>query len=102
MSNKAIRLMSQDHPECSIDEAFWGNHFMGGRLDQSGGVEAYHRLIWQTKRLGCKAFFANGEPYTFQKQHNIYPVFIKIIELESSGYRKLEDGTWEYVRPRKE
>ncbi|MCP3967531.1 MAG: hypothetical protein GY718_14460 [Lentisphaerae bacterium] len=66
----------QNHPERMEDEMFLGN------FDAKG----FDSVGWQPKRKGTKAYMANNiTVFPYQKEHGIFPAFVKKWEVEKAG-----------------
>ena len=72
-----MKLFTQDHPECAIDEIYLGN------------VEkAEFQTDYQTYRFGSMAYCVDGSPMPFNKEHGVFPLFVKLVE-----YQKVQRET---------
>jgi hypothetical protein len=58
--------MTQDHPECYVDEEFIGNF----------SDNSYSACYYVTKRMGTQAYDSSGKKISF-----MFPVFVKKKEL---------------------
>jgi len=72
-----MKLFTQDHPECAIDEIYLGN------VEKKGFQSNY-----KTYRFGLVVYRADGSRMSFSKERGLFPLFVKLAE-----YQKVQRET---------